>query len=105
MQVPMRLRPLKQRAAWMLIYGAQDAKVATDVRRIYRQLESLHSDTDERGAARDSGLVLLDLPSKLQADSLLTQLGAPVEDQIVEFLIQHVASKEIPWIGRRLRRQ
>jgi pimeloyl-ACP methyl ester carboxylesterase len=103
LQAPMKFRPLKQLAAWMLLYGAEDSKVAADVRRIEKQLNPFHPQADDTGAARASGLVILGLPTKLQGDKLLSQHAAEVEDQIVEFLYQNVATKDQPWISRRNR--
>ena len=94
MQVPMRLRPLKEQAAWMLIYGAEDPDVVTDVRRIEKQLKAFHPETDGNGAPRPADFVVLGLPSKLQGDSLMTKLGGTVNERILNFLIENVAAKE-----------
>jgi pimeloyl-ACP methyl ester carboxylesterase len=102
MRGPMRLRPLK-RQAWMLIYGAEEPKVVADIRRIEKQLKAFHPETDSGGARRPSDFVVLAVPSKLQGDSLVTTLGETVNDQIVDFLIENVASKSLPWTARRAR--
>jgi pimeloyl-ACP methyl ester carboxylesterase len=103
MQGPMRLRTLKQQAAWMLIYGAEDPDVVSDVRRIERQIKPYHPDHDGNGAPRPADFVVFGVPSKLQGDNLVTKLGAKVNDRIVNFLIENVAAKSMPWIVRRVR--
>ncbi len=103
MQGPMRLRPLKEQAAWMLIYGKDDLDVVTDIRRIDKQIKAFHPETDGNGAPRPTDFVVLELPSKLQGDSLLTKLGSTVNDRILNFLIENVAAKNLPWAARRTR--
>jgi pimeloyl-ACP methyl ester carboxylesterase len=103
MLAPLRLRPLKQFAAWMLLYGSEDAKVEADVRRIEKQLKPFHSPAEANGGVAPSGLVVLGLPSKLQGDKLLTGLADQAENQIVTFLFHNVAKKDQPWIPRSTR--
>lgn len=103
MQAPMRLDALKQQAAWMLIYGAEDRNVVTDIRRIEKQLDALHPESDQNGDPRADDFVVVGLPSKLQGDSLVTKLGGTVNSRIVNFLIENVAAKDQPWIARRTR--
>jgi hypothetical protein len=101
MQGPMQFRLLKENVAWMLIYGEKDTRFQTDVNRIKRQLERFHPQTEETGAQRASGLAVLSLPTRLQGDTLLTQIGESINTQIVKFLID--SSKEQPWLSRRNR--
>jgi pimeloyl-ACP methyl ester carboxylesterase len=100
-QAPLAFRPLNQNVAWMLIYGTQDPKVKTDADRIYKQLERYHPAVAANDTGRQSNLVAIELPSKLQGDSLLTQAGQATEDQIVAFLTEHVAKIDMPWQARR----
>jgi pimeloyl-ACP methyl ester carboxylesterase len=103
-QLPLRDRALKEKVAWMLLYGAEDDKVAGDARRIIKQLQRFHPETKAAaGAQASSSLQDVALNTKLQGSTLLRQLGAPVEDQIIAFLTEHVASKHHPWINRRKR--
>lgn len=103
MQGPMQFRALKERVAWMIVYGDKDPKFVTDAVRIRKQLEKFHPETDATGAKRTSGLTVLNLNTKLEGDSLLTQVGGPAEDQIVKFLVDNVASTQQEWIARRNR--
>jgi len=103
MQGPMQFRPLKEKVAWLLINGEKEMKLQPDFNRIQKQLEKFHPATDKTGAQRPSGLVVLNLPSKLQGDSLLTKNGEAAEDQIVKFLDKYIAGAEPPWINRRNR--
>lgn len=103
MQGPMRLRPLKEQAAWMLIYGAEEPDVVADVRRIEKQLKPFHPETDGQGAPRTADFVVLGMPSKLQGDSIVSKLGGTVNERILNFLIENVASKDMPWAARRTR--
>ncbi len=103
MQGPMQFRALKERVAWMIVYGDKDSKFQTDAVRIHKQLERFHPATDETGAKRTSGLTVLKLNTRLQGDSLLTQVGGSLDDQIVKFLTENVADTQQEWISRRNR--
>jgi pimeloyl-ACP methyl ester carboxylesterase len=103
MQGPMQFRALKENVAWMLVYGDKDKQFQADALRIKKQLERFHPATDATGAKRTSGLTVLNLNTRLQGDSLLTQVGGSAEDKIVEFLTKNVAETQQEWIGRRTR--
>jgi pimeloyl-ACP methyl ester carboxylesterase len=103
MQGPMQFRALKENVAWMLVYGDKDKQFQADALRIKKQLERFHPATDATGAKRTSGFTVLNLNTRLQGDSLLTQVGASAEDQIVKFLTENVAAAQQEWIGRRTR--
>jgi hypothetical protein len=38
--------------------------------------------------------------SKLQGDTLLKQVGPPLEDPLIKFLVEQVAKHEYPWLSR-----
>jgi pimeloyl-ACP methyl ester carboxylesterase len=99
LQGPMRFPPLAQNAAWLLIYGEEDARVKADVRRITKQLERYHPEP-EQDAGPPRRLSVVAWPSKLQGDTLLTKVGQPLEDPLIAFLVEHVAKHEYPWISR-----
>jgi pimeloyl-ACP methyl ester carboxylesterase len=101
-QQPMQFRPLKESVAWLLIYGAEDSKVKADVARINKPLKRFHPETSEAGE-KENDLLIVELPSKLQGSTLLRQVGAPVEQQIIDFIIAQVATKDYPWTSRRSR--
>jgi pimeloyl-ACP methyl ester carboxylesterase len=103
MQGPMQFRALKERVAWMLVYGDKDPKFKADAVRIKGQLERFHPATDDKGAKRTSGLMVLGINTRLQGDSLLTQVGGAAEDRIVEFLTENVAKPDQEWLARRNR--
>jgi hypothetical protein len=104
MQGPMQFRALKERVAWMIVYGDKDPKFQADAVRINKQLERFHPATDDTGAKRPaSGLTVLKLNTRLQGDSLLTQVGVSADDQIVKFLVENVADTQQEWISRRNR--
>ncbi len=100
-QAPMRFRPLKENVAWLLMYGAEDAKVRADVARIHKQLARFHPEPEDAARRAPNSLHMVELPSKLQADTLLRQSGAAVEEQIVNYLVALVANSQQPWISRR----
>jgi pimeloyl-ACP methyl ester carboxylesterase len=101
-QAPMRFRPLKENVSWLLMYGAEDAKVKADVERIRKQLERFHPTSD--GAAQSNGpLQVVAWPSKLQGGTLVSRLGAQVDPKIIEFLIEQVARRQQPWTSRLAR--
>jgi pimeloyl-ACP methyl ester carboxylesterase len=102
MQQPMRFAALKEYVAWMLVYGEQDSRVKADVNRIERQLEPFHPESQAAGTQRPRGLAMVAWPSNLQGSKLLSKVGAPIEDQIIEFLVLNVAGRgNQPW-NRRL---
>ena len=103
LQAPLRFRPLKEHVAWLIIYGAENAKVKADVQRIHKQLERFHPAKTAAGAQTPSNLLVLDWPSKLQGSTLLRQVGPPIEEQILSFLVTHVATTDQPWTSRRSR--
>jgi pimeloyl-ACP methyl ester carboxylesterase len=103
MQGPMQFRPLKENVAWLLVCGAKDSKLQADLARIKKQLERFHPATDKTGARRTSGLTVLELPMRLQGDSLLTQAGDSIDAEVVKFLLENVANSQPPWISRRNR--
>lgn len=100
MQAPMQQPGVKQNAAWLIISGAEDPDVSSDMRRLNAQLVRFHPEGKVAGA---SGLRVIGWPTSLQGGKLLAQNGPAIEDQIVKFLTQHVASLELPWISRRER--
>ncbi len=103
MQSPMKSLALKEKVAWMLVYGDKDSKFQTDAAKIERQLEKFHPATDATGAKRVRGLTVLKLNTRLQGDSLLTQVGGSVEEQIVKFLVENVGNTQQEWLARRNR--
>jgi pimeloyl-ACP methyl ester carboxylesterase len=100
-QLPMRHRQLKQNAAWMLVYGEADGKVAADARRIEKQLERFHPEPAAGTAQESRSLQIVKLQSTLQGSTLMRQIGAPIEEKIVAFLSEQVGKKQIPWTNRR----
>jgi hypothetical protein len=103
MQNPMRSKELKERVAWMVVYGDKDSKFQTDAMKVKNQLEKFHPATDATGGKRTSGLTVTKLNTRLQGDSLLTQMSGSVDDQVVKFLTENVAETQQEWISRRNR--
>jgi pimeloyl-ACP methyl ester carboxylesterase len=99
-QEPMKFRPLKQNVSWMLVYGAQDPKVKADVERIEKQLARFHSTDTKSAGKKPASLQVVPWPSKLQGGTLLTQIGLPIEEKIVTFLVQQVGNVQHPWSSR-----
>jgi hypothetical protein len=99
MQGPMQFPLLKQSAAWMLIYGREDARVKADINRIEKQLEPFHRRADT-ASGQPPRLVVIDWQSKLQGTTLLSQIGPPLEDQVIRFLVENAGLKDQPWLTR-----
>ncbi len=102
MQQALRVAALKKGAAWLLVFGEQDADQVADERRIFRQLEKFHP-APTSADAPPQGLVELPLRSALEGSGLMSQVGQPIEDAIVNFLTTQVADQDLPWIKRRNR--
>jgi pimeloyl-ACP methyl ester carboxylesterase len=96
-------RGLQRQVAMMIMYGAEDAKVTADARRIYKQLERYHPEPESSAAETSRTLVALGFPNKLQGNELLTQVGKPAQDRIIEFIATHADSKDYQWLERRSR--
>jgi hypothetical protein len=84
----------------MLVYGEEDPRVKADINRIRRQLEPLHPSGDDVNANQPQSFVVVGLPSKLQGGTLISQVGPPIENQIIRFLAENVAHQEQPWFTR-----
>lgn len=100
LQQALRLAALKKGAAWMIIYGDEDSNQAADARRIVKQLERFHPETASNRAA-PRGLAEVPMRSSLEGSGLMSQLGEPIEQSIVDFLTTQVADQELPWSKRR----
>jgi pimeloyl-ACP methyl ester carboxylesterase len=103
MQQAMRVRDMKQNAAWMLVWGGENPDATSDVRRISKQLERFHPEPESSQASRPRSFQEIPLRTSLQGSNLLGQVGKPLEDRIIEFLSQQVAEQELPLIKRRNR--
>ena len=102
MQPALRVAPLKQQVAWMLIAGKDDSAGLADAKRIFKQLERAHpAPQSTQAGPRD--LELVELPLALQGGRLFSQAGPQIEDQIIHFLGIHVANRDLPWSKRRNR--
>jgi pimeloyl-ACP methyl ester carboxylesterase len=102
MQQAMKLADLKKGAAWMIVYGEESANQAADARRVAKQLERFHPQSESNSAA-PSGLLEIPVKSSLEGSGLWSQLGQPIEESIVSFLTTQVANQDIPWSKRRNR--
>jgi pimeloyl-ACP methyl ester carboxylesterase len=99
-QAPMKSRALKQNLAWLIAYGAQDSKAKADVDRIEKQLERFHPKSAKGAGQPSSKLQVVSWPSKLQGGTLMSQVGQPMEQKIIEFLTEHVGKETLPWSAR-----
>jgi pimeloyl-ACP methyl ester carboxylesterase len=104
LQGALRQTELKRSAAWLLVFGKENATQAADARRIYRQLEKFHPEPAS-GQGPPRRLVEMPISSALEGSALLSQAGGTVDDQIISFLTTHVADQELPWSKRRNRLQ
>ena len=76
-------------------------RVGADIKRIHKQLERFHPEPSGAAGQRPSSLQIVAWPdSNLQGSSLLQQVGAPLEQQIVNFLVEQVAKTQQPWTSR-----
>jgi hypothetical protein len=87
----------------MIIYGAETASMKADEKRIYKLLERYHPEPPARQDAKPRDLVEVASPSSLQGSRLLSSMGKPMEDQIIQFLTVHVEGQDHPWSKRRNR--
>lgn len=100
LQTPLRHRPLREAAAWMLVYGIEDTKLKTDAMRIARQLQPPRRGDEDADTPASGRVKVVDWPSKLQGATLLTKIGPPLEDQVLNFLVENVALVPHPWFSR-----
>jgi pimeloyl-ACP methyl ester carboxylesterase len=99
-QEPLQFPLLKRSVAWMLIYGKEDTRVRADINRIERQLEPIHRPANDAARGLPPRFVVIDWQSKLQGTTLLSQVGAPIEDQVIRFLVENGALPDQPWLSR-----
>ncbi|MGD9632743.1 MAG: alpha/beta hydrolase [Pirellulales bacterium] len=104
MQQALKLAAMKKGAAWMLIFGEESSNQTADAHRMMKQLERFHPEPAANSTV-PRGLVELPVKSSLEGSGLLSQMGQPIEERIVEFLKTNVASQELPWSKRRNRLQ
>jgi pimeloyl-ACP methyl ester carboxylesterase len=102
LQQAMRRPDMKKLVAWMLVYGEQNSAQEADAKRILRQLDRYHPEPVSAQAPPRS-LLSLPFPSALAGNSLVSQAGATLEDQIVDFLTVQIAEQDLPWTKRRNR--
>jgi len=103
LQQALRMDEFKQGVAWLIICGEKDRRVLADADRLYKQLERFHPEPATARAAGTLSLEELVWDSSLQGGDLLSQVGKPLEDAIVQFLTVNVAEQEHRWIERRTR--
>jgi pimeloyl-ACP methyl ester carboxylesterase len=113
LQDALKFTPFKQSVAWMIVVGdpdagpkesgggRQDNGAKADATRIYNQLDKLHPETVSGKNGKPRDLLMLRAPATLQGGKLFTQLGPKLEDQIIDFLSDHVTKTDWPWIKRR----
>jgi pimeloyl-ACP methyl ester carboxylesterase len=100
-QAPLgRGSPIRENVAWLLMYGAEDAKGKTDVLRIYKQLERAHPKPSAADKRPSTLQVIAWKDTKLQGSALIKHVGEPIEQRIVDFFVEHVGKAQQPWIGR-----
>jgi pimeloyl-ACP methyl ester carboxylesterase len=99
-QTPMKSRVLKENLAWLIVYGEQDVKAKADIDRIEKQLERFHPKPPTGAGQPSSRLQVVGWKSKLHGATLLTQAGQPLEEKIVQFLVEHVGNVQLPWSSR-----
>ncbi len=91
----------KHYVAWLLIFGEENNRVKNDCGRVFKQLEKYHPDAKAAGPDKTSDLMLLGWASSLQGGALLSQVGTPLDDRIIDFLTTNVAKQDFRWISRR----
>ena len=91
----------KQYVAWFLIFGAENDRVRYDCGRIFKQLEKYHPEAASAEPGHTTDLMQLGWATGLQGDALLSQVGTPLYDHIVDFLVKNVAEQDFRWISRR----
>ncbi len=95
---------VKKEVALILIYGRDNSKVRSDVRRIKKQVEKYHPEP-ESSDGKPNDLAGLGVPTSLQGGKLLQEVGIrdKVVQRIADFLNLHVAQENHEWLKRRNR--
>ncbi len=92
---------VRERIAFLIMYGGGERSNTADAKRIEKQLERYHPRPDTLAEGEPNSLTLLSPDTKLQGTKLLIQAGAPAEDAIIKFLTVHVVEKDFAWSQRR----
>ncbi|WP_425397610.1 alpha/beta hydrolase [Aeoliella sp.] len=100
MTKPLRHPGVREKIAFLIMYGGEDRKSAADARRIEKQLERYHPVPDDLEEGEPNSLALMGPATKLQGTQLLTQGGDKAELAIIKFLNSHVAQRDFEWMKR-----
>ena len=103
-QQALRQPGVQREVALLMIYGRDNSKVRSDVRRIKKQVEKYHPES-ESSAGKPNDLAGLGVPTSLQGGKLLQEVGLrdKVVQRIDDFLNLHVAQENHEWLKRRNR--
>ncbi|QDU88123.1 Alpha/beta hydrolase family protein [Pirellulimonas nuda] len=100
MQDALRQRGVASDVAFMILYGNEDRKAASDAQRVYDQLArsrpAVSPDSKE-----PSDLMKVDTAeTRLQGTQFMKQGGAQVEDLVIRFISKHTVEPNYPWTDR-----
>ena len=101
MNKALRQPGVREKVAFLIMYGAGDRSNAADAKRIEKQLERYHPVPASLPEGQPHSLTLLSPETKLQGTKFLTHGGAPAEEAIIKFLSVNVADKDYEWTQRR----
>lgn len=92
---------VRERIAFLVMYGGGDRLHTADAKRIKKQLERYHPEPDSLPEGEPHSLALIGPGTKLQGTQFLKQAGSDAEDAIIKFLTVHVVDKNFEWATRR----
>lgn len=92
---------VREKIAFLIMYGSGDRSNTADAKRIEKQLERYHPEPASLPQGEPHSLAMIGPSTKLQGTKFLKQAGADAEEAIIKFLTVHVAEENFDWTTRR----
>lgn len=97
----LRHRGVREKVAFLIMYGSRDRSATSDAKRIESQLERYHPEPDSLKEGEPHSLSVLGADINLQGTQFLTEAGSRAEDTVIKFLSHHVSDGDYEWSRRR----
>ncbi len=99
-QDALRQRGVASQVAFLILYGNEDRKFASDASRIYDQLARGRAISTSDSKELTDLMKIDTAETKLQGSQLMKQGGPKFEDLIIRFISKHSIEPDYPWIER-----
>lgn len=100
MQEALRQRGVASEVAFLILFGNEDRKSASDAERVYDQLARNRPASSGDGNELSSLMKIDTTKTKLQGTQLMKQGGANFENLVIRFIAKHNNEPSYPWTDR-----